>query len=405
MRVLIVTQVFYPEYFKTSELAAFLAKRGHQVEVLTSIPNYPEGVYFDGWGILKKRVEFHDGYKIYRAFQSPRGRKASAIGLSLYYLSFAFCATMWVMFYFAFKRKYDAVVAFQTSPITQTIPAVILKKLRHCPVYTWVQDVWPDTVLATLHTDNSIIKKGLGAVTDWVYRNSRHILISSPDFKGLVCRNADYTDRIEDYPNWSEDIKMQPIIETPALPEGFRIMMAGNIGIAQDIENVANCILLLREYSDIKWIFVGGGSKLDWLRNFVGENHLDNNVYILGRFPFQMMHSLYAQADAMLLTLQKSEWPHLNATIPSRVQSYMSSGKPIVGMIGSGAASLIHKANAGRLARAGDYKALSDIILDLKNKPELLSQMGEDGRKYYESHYTPQVCIEHLENLLRKDIV
>lgn len=405
MRVLIVTQVFYPEYFKSSELAAHLAERGYSVEVLTSIPNYPEGVYFKGWGIFKRRVEQHDGYKVYRAFQTPRGRKASAIGLSLYYLSYAFCATMWVLFYFAFKKKYDAVIVFQTSPITQAIPAIVLKKIRHCPVYTWVLDIWPDSVLGTLHTDSPLIKKPLDAITDWVYRNSKKILISSPSFAALVNRNADYSLKIVDFPNWCEDIETQPIIETPTLPEGFRIMMAGNIGIAQDVENVAKCILLLSEHADIKWIFVGGGSKLDWFRNFVSENHLDDNVCILGRYPFSMMHSLHAQADAMLLTLQKSEWPHLNATLPARVQSYMSSGTPIIGMAGSGAAALVYGANAGRLAQAGDYKALADIILDLKNKPELLSQMGDNGRKYYESYYTPQVCIDHLENLLRNDIV
>lgn len=400
MRVLLVTQVFYPEYFKSTELARYLSERGHDVEVLTSIPNYPDGVYYKGWGVFKRRTESQDGYKIYRAFQSPRGRSASAIGLSLYYLTYAICATFWVLFYFAFKKKYDAIVVFQTSPITQVIPAVILKKLRRTPLYTWVLDVWPDSVLATLHTNNALLRKPLDIITEWVYSNSHKILISSPDFATLVNRHRDYSEKIIDFPNWCEDITLQAPVSIPTLPSGFRIMMAGNIGKAQDIDSITRSILDLSSNKDIKWIFVGGGSKLEWLKKFVVERDLQDSVTILGRFPFESMRSFYEQADVMLLTLKKSEWPHLNATIPARVQSYMSASKPIVGMVGSGAASLIHSADAGMVAPAGDNKGLASIIMELKDDTKRLKQMGENGRKYYETHFTPEVCINHLEKIL-----
>lgn len=401
-RVLLVAQNFYPEFFKSNDIASELVARGYDVDVLTGIPNYPEGVFPEGYGVFKKRVDNYKGAKVYRAFQVPRGRKATSLRLSINYLSFAFCSTFWVLFFFLFKKKYDAIIIHQTSPVTQAWAGVLLGKLRRIPIYTWVLDIWPDSVLATIHSDNALIKKPLDWFTDWMYRNSTKILISSPGFKELVNRNGDYSDKIVYFPNWSDDIGSMPVKDISLNLNGFVIMLAGNISHAQGISDTVKTIEELRGYSDIYWVFVGGGAEQQWLKDYVASNSLGNNVFVVGRYPFEYMSAFYAQANVMLLTLTHTTYPHLNATIPARLQSYMSAGKPIVGMAGDGVKSLINDNNCGLMANAGDYKSFANNILWLRDNPSQLEEMGKNARITYEKQYTLKYCIDNLEAIISK---
>ena len=401
-RVLIVSQNFYPEFFKSNDIASDLVERGYEVDVLTGIPNYPEGVFPKGYGVFKKRVDEYNGAKIYRAYQIPRGRKASSIRLSINYLSFVFTSTFWILFYFVWKNRYDAIIVHQTSPVTQAWPAILLGKLKHIPIYTWVLDIWPDSVLSTINSDNKFIKKPLDWFTDWMYSSSSKILISSPRFKELVNRNYDYSAKIVDFPNWSEDIVSMPLQTIPSLPKGFTIMMAGNIADGQGISDVILAIEELKKYSDINWVFVGGGALLQWLKDYVAEHSLEKNVLVLGRYPFECMSAFYSAADVMLLTLKRSICPHLNATIPARVQSYLSAGKPIVGMAGEGVQALVNDHKCGLIAPSGDYKSLAKNILTLYQDRQMIEDMGRKSRALFEQYYTRGVCLDNLVEIINK---
>jgi glycosyltransferase involved in cell wall biosynthesis len=401
-RVLLVAQNFYPEFFKSNDIASELVARGYDVDVLTGIPNYPEGVFPEGYGAFKRRIDDYKGAKVYRAFQIPRGRKATSLRLAINYLSFAFCSTFWVLFFFLFKKKYDAIIIHQTSPVTQAWPGILLGKLRRIPIYTWVLDIWPDSVLATIHSDNALIKKPLDWFTDWMYRNSTKILISSPGFKELVNRNGDYSDKIVYFPNWSDDIGSMPVKDVSLNLNGFVIMLAGNISHAQGISDTVKAIEELRGYSDIYWVFVGGGAEQQWLKDYVASNSLENNVFVVGRYPFEYMSAFYAQANVMLLTLRHTTYPHLNATIPARLQSYMSAGKPIVGMAGDGVKTLINDNNCGLMANTGDYKSFANNILWLRDNPSQLEEMGKNARSTYEMLSTLKYCIDNLETIISK---
>lgn len=399
-RVLLVAQNFYPEFFKSNDIASELVTRGYDVDVLTGIPNYPEGVFPKGYGVFKRRIDNYKGAKVYRAFQIPRGRRATGVRLAINYLSFAFCSTFWVLFFFLFKKKYDAIIIHQTSPVTQAWPGILLGKLRRIPIYTWVLDIWPDSVLSTINTDNKLIKKPLDWFTNWMYRNSSKILISSPDFKGLVNRDADYSDKIINFPNWSEDIASMKLKEIPLKLDGFVIMMAGNIADGQGISDIVKAIEELKAYSNIYWVFVGGGAQRQWLKDYIVDNALEGNAFVVGRYAFDYMSAFYSQADVMLLTLKKSICPHLNATIPARVQSYMSAGKPIVGMAGHGVRTLINNHGCGLIADSGDYIALTNNILYLYNNRHEAMEMGHKARILYEQQYTLTLCMNKLERII-----
>ncbi len=398
-RILIVSQYFYPENFKISELAFEMKNRGYDVDVLTGIPNYPEGSYKKGYGIFHKRIETVNGVKIYRAFNTPRGKSASALGLALNYMSFLFSAYLWILFFFIFK-KYDIIFAFQLSPLTSVLPGVLLKKLRRTKLYTWVLDIWPDSVVSTIGQKKSApILSFLNYITDCVYRNSDKILISSEKFKELVNRNADYSEKIIYFPNWCDDILAMPEQEIPQLPQGFIIMMAGNLADGIGVSEVENLVEELKDIPEIKFVFVGGGAKMHEMQEFFTKEKLIN-AYVMGAFPFACMSSFYNKADAMLLSLKPTTLLHLNATVPARLQSYMSSGKPVFAMIGEGAAKIIKDSNCGFVVPAGDYKQLAQTIRSNYQNQKLLDSMGQNGRKTYELDFTLRHCIDNLENIL-----
>ena len=129
------------------------------------------------------------------------------------------------------KKHYDAIITHEPSPITQLIPAIVLGKIRNVKVYSWIMDIWPDSVVSSMGESkiSRIMNRILNAVTNWTYRGSDKLLITSKGMADLINRNADYSDKIIYFPNWSDDLKAMPIEKIPSLPEGYKIMMAGNI--------------------------------------------------------------------------------------------------------------------------------------------------------------------------------
>lgn len=399
MRILIVTQYFYPENFKSNDMAFELAKRGHDVTVLCGIPNYPEGAYYEGYGLFQKRSETINGVKVYRCFQSARGRKAKGAFLALNYLTFAAFGSLWALYLGLFK-KYDRVIVHEPSPITQAVPAIIVKKLQKIPFHIWVLDIWPDAMSSGGGIKNKRILSAMTKFVRWIYRNSTKILISSKGFTELILKQGEeFKDKLVYFPNWSDDVLQQPQQSIPKLPEGYKIMMAGNLGSAQTIKAVMEAALLLKDYKEVKWIFVGDGSEKPYIDEFVAKHHLKDTVFALGRFPANCMGSFYRQADAMLITL-RAKFPHIRAVVPARLQNYMSSGNPIIGMADGGVAETIREANCGICVPAEDYKALSETILNILKQKEDFAQFGKNGREYFLQHFTKDHCIDNLEKII-----
>ena len=395
-RVLLVTQYFYPENFKSNDIAFELVKRGYEVDALVSIPNYPEGKFFSGYGCFKKRHEIINGVNVYRAFQIPRGK--GGLRLMLTYISYVITSVCWVLFYFAWKKKYDAIIVHQTSPIFQAIPAIILKKLRQTPVYTWVLDIWPDAMRSGGGIKNKRLLSIVDKVVIWVYKKSDKILISSKRFADLILPKGDFSDKLIYFPNWSEDILQTSTEEVPipALPDGFRIMIAGNLGTAQSLDCVAQAMLLLKDEAEVKWVFVGDGSRKEWLESFIKDNGLQDKAICVGRYPASYMLDFYKQASAMLVTL-RGGFSHLEAVVPARLQSYMSSGRPVLAMIGQGGADIIAEADCGYSVPAEDAEAFAKLMRDvvLSNKEDF-EKKGAKGREYFLQHFTKEHCIDNL---------
>ncbi len=402
MKILIITQYFYPENFKSNDLAFELKKRGHDVTVLTGLPNYPEGKIYDGYGIFKNRTQFIKGVKVLRSLLLPRGN-GGGVKLFLNYYSFAFFASIKAIFR-SFYNKYDAIIVHEPSPITQYYPAYFLNKLQKTPVYFWVMDLWPESLEIAGGVKNKFILNYFKKLVVKFYKNSEKILITSKGFRKSIIEKGDFDDKIEYFPNWAEEsisdgISTYPI---PNLPNGFKVMFAGNVGEAQDMESLMNAAKILKDYKNIKFLIVGDGRKLPFVNDFVTKNNLQETVFCIGRFPVEAMSTFFSEADVMLVSLKHDKI--FNLTVPAKVQAYMSVSKPIIGMLDGEGADIINDANCGISVGAGNANELADAIVKFSKLSEIeLIQMGENGKAFFENNFKLSSCIDILENILNKN--
>ena len=207
MKILFVSQYFYPEVFKGNDIVFDLVKRGHDVTVFTGKPNYPSGKFFDGYNFFNKRQEIINGAKVIRTPLFPR-KNGGALALALNYLSFVFFS--YFTYLFRIKDKYDIVLAQQLSPISMVIPGIWVKKAQKIPMVMWVLDLWPDSLLESKNIKSRHIMSMLDSLVTKIYNSADVILISSNFFKKSILENcSNKSKKIEYFPNWAEDIYIE----------------------------------------------------------------------------------------------------------------------------------------------------------------------------------------------------
>lgn len=398
MRILIITPHFYPENFKCNDMAFELRNRGHEVTVMTAIPDYPQGKFYKGYGIFSKRRERFKGVDIRRSLIIPRG-KGSSLRLALNYLSYTLFAAL-ESIYIAFGKKYDVVIGHETSPVMVGIPGVIIKRIQHIPMFFWVLDLWPESLSAAGGIRNKQILKPFEKLTKWIYRNSDRILIGSKGYRESINDKGDFDSKIHYYPNWVEDsLTDSRKVEVPKLPSGFNVMIAGNMGDAQDIPHVLEAARILKG-EKINFIFVGDGRRKEYVETFITQNALEDQILCLGRFPLEAMPSLFSQADILFMALK--DVPIFSLTVPSRLQAYMSSGKPVVAMINGEGADLIREADCGWSVPAENSESLAKLLLELSKKDKaIINQKGVNGKRFSQENFNFKKCIDNLESLMK----
>jgi len=393
MKILIVTQYFWPENFLINSLTVGLVERGHSVTVLTGSPNYPHGKFFKGYGYVNRSQNYH-GAKILRVPLLPRG-KGGGLRLIINYLSFALSAS--IAGPLLCKEKYELIFVFEPSPITVGIPALILKTLKSAPVLFWVQDLWPESLSATGAIKSKILLSFIGQLVRFIYSRCDRILIQSRSFLNSVVQQGGISDRVLYFPNSAEGVfrTTVPVTNNMSPPEGFRIMFAGNIGSAQDFGTIIKTAKLLQEYKDIHWIIVGDGRMREWAETEVRNLRLTNNFHFLGRHPVESMPSFFLMADTLLVTLKKE--PIFALTIPSKIQSYLACGKPIIAAIDGEGAHIVEEAGAGFTCPAEDPDLFAQTILKMYKTPKTEREiMGLNGKIYYENNFDRDMLLDRL---------
>lgn len=394
MRVLIVSQYFWPEGFRINEVAKTLLEKGVAVEVLTGKPNYPRGEFFFGYRAWGCQCETYQGINVNRIPLLARG--GGGWRLALNYLSFIISGLLFAPWMLRAK-KFDVIFIYAPSPILQSIPAIFLGWLKGCPVVLWVQDLWPESLSATGHVQNKWVLKLVERVVRFIYRHVDLLLVQSRAFEAPVCALASDTPIIY-YPNSVDDAFAQPANdETPmvdGLSQGFSVMFAGNIGAAQAVDVIVEAAVLLKEFPDIHFVVLGDGSSREGMLKLIQQRGLVN-LHLPGRFPVETMPGFMQKASALLVTL--ADRPIFAATVPNKVQAYLASGRPIIACLNGEGARVVAEAGAGLATPAEDARALADTILRLYRMPVVeREKMGENGRRYYQEHFDHNRLVDEL---------
>ena len=398
MRILVLSQYFWPENFRINDVVEGLASRGHEVTVYTGLPNYPGGSFFEGYGWLGPFRQAFKRAQVRRVPLIPRGRSGS-LRLALNYLSHAFLAT--VLAPFQARGEFDAILVYEPSPMTIGVPARVLRALKRAPLLFWVQDLWPESLSATGAVRSRTLLALVDRVIKWIYRGCDRVLVQSEAFVASVQAHGVPLERIRYLPNSAEDFyrKLEPEAQSE-LPAGFRVMYAGNIGAAQDFATILAAAERLRGEPHIQWIVLGDGRMREWVASEVKRRGL-GNVHLLGQRPAESMPRYFAHADVLLATLRRE--PIFAYTIPSKIQSYLACGRPVIAAMEGEGGRIVRSAGAGWAVAPEDPGALAEAVRAASRLERTeLDAMGNRGEAWFREHFEREKLLSRLEGFLQE---
>lgn len=401
MNILFVTQFFYPENFRINDMALRLTQRGHTVTVLTGMPNYPQGEFYKGYSYFSPQKENWQGVNIIRVPVVPR--HSSAAWLCVNYLSFIISAGLKA--HELRNKAFDVIYAFGTSPITQVIPAIILRKETKTGVIVNVQDLWPNNVTAITGVRNPILIRLLDVMVDYIYNRCDIIMGTSRSFVKAIKhrRGLRNKNKVVYYPQYAVVEKSEKYRHDLMPEKAFHIAFTGNIGEGQGLENLVKAVVILKKKGYLgKVIFelIGDGRAREALEKEVSEKGLSGMIRFHGSFPEEEIPAILHTADAALLILKYD--PIFKRTIPAKLQTYLACGCVVLGCIEGEGKALIRKNHIGVSADCINYVALANATVRLLSlKEEELIKMRENALKLSEEEFSCEMLIERLEKYMK----
>ena len=399
MNILVICQYYTPEPFRVHDLCTELVNRGHTVQVVTGMPNYPLGELYHGYQQNKPSDELKDGVRIHRCPIHPR--KQGALHRVWNYYSFPAAASRYLRSK-AFRDrnagKFDIVFVYQLSPVMMALPGIRYAKKHHIPVILYCLDLWPESLLAGGVGRKSAVYRFFHRNSGNIYRSVDKLLITSSQFSDYLKNEFSISaDRIAYLPQYAEELFTPlPSKQSDGVTD---LLFAGNLGSLQSLDTILDAAARLKN-EHIRFRIAGDGSVYEHLRQRVDREEL-SNVQLLGRRPVEEMPALYQSADAMLVTLKKD--PVLSLTLPGKVQSYLAAGKPIIGAIDGEAAKVIRDARCGFCAPAEDVSGLVQCIqafVDAADKDE----MARNAAAYSREHFSKEIFFDRLLSFISAEL-
>ena len=391
MRILLVSQYYYPERFSVTDIAEGLAKLGHKVSVLTGKPNYGLGKILDEY--KKTKYEVRNGVEIYRVNLYPR--KHSRMSIIRNYLSFHRNAKRFVSH---FKQEFDIVISVSLSPVISIAPAIKFAKKNNIPHLLICEDLWPEsTVVTKAVRKNSLMYKVLYKWSVSLYNKCDEIAISSPSFKEYFNDVLHISDKKFPLINQPILLSNSKGIEPVEYKDKFNVVYAGNIGKLQLIDKLVEAMKLLKG-EGIKLHLMGMGSELPQIQKQIEEENLSDLVVYEGALPIEKAESYYVNADALIVSLKNEGY--VGKTIPNKAIQYLKYKKPLVGVIQGDAKELLEKADGTLFASEEPEdiaRAIKEIVhLDDKKK----AKMGENNLDYFNNNLSVEQIVKNIEKEL-----
>ncbi|WP_027203365.1 glycosyltransferase family 4 protein [Butyrivibrio fibrisolvens] len=409
-KILVICQYFHPEQFRINDICMEWVNRGYDVTVLTGIPNYPQGKFYKGYGLFKKRREVWDGVKIIRIPLIPRGH--TPIGLVLNYFSFPISGFFWNLFT---KVKADYVFMFETSPMTQCKIGVRYAKKHKAPLYLYVQDLWPENVEIVTGIHSPLVIRPIDRMVDKIYKACDQIFVTSPSFvKAVVNRKVPVDpNKVHYWPQYAEefyeplsrdegleryyshvcDKSMQEQIQKLYDDKSFKIAFTGNIGYAQGLDVLPKTAKLLGDYN-VRFVIIGDGRYKSRLIEEISQSGVSDRFIMIDRQPAQRIPEILAMCDAAFISFMDTEL--FTWTIPAKLQSYMACGMPIIASAKGETERVIKEADCGMCTGIGNVDELANAIkqIDMNTFKQVY---GVNARKYFEEHFAKKMLMNEIE--------
>ncbi len=404
MRVLILSQYYKPEPIpKPVELAAELARQGHTVNVLTGLPNYPAGTLYPGFRLRLVQREVLDGIPVVRTFEYPyHGQRV--LGRLLNYGSFMLSAPLGSLF----LPRCDVAYVWH-PPLSVGVAAWMVRVLRGVPFVYDVQDIWPESAVASGLLRNGWLVSGMSRLERFVYRQASHVLVLTDDARSNLIAKGVPPDRVSMVPQWAEEnlsIGCDPqaaarIREEFGWGGRFVVLFAGNLGLVQGLETVVRAAAELRSDPSVRIVLVGDGSDKARLEQIAAKTQVGASLQFVDRQPLERMPAFMAAADALLVHLKNSALNEF--IIPSKTFAYMAAARPILMAMSGAGAKLVAQADAGMIVTPEQPQQLAAAIRSLASQPIAVREaMGQRGRAYLLEHHSKSKVMESYFEVLER---
>lgn len=406
MRILVVSQYYWPEVFRITDICAGLIERGYDVDVLTSLPNVPQGRFYEGYDWIHRGAKEHEGVNVERVGVFER-TKSNKIMWALNCASFAINS----LFHLPklAKNKYDAVFVFNNSPVTVILPAKVFAAVKKIPNLIYILDIWPESLYSLLGipkiNKNTLFYKLSSAFCKWLYRSGDTLLISSKGFEEKLKDEMGLSSRIAYFPNYAENIDVDTTFrvtreELDYTDEDFIIGFAGGMGPAQGIDLVISAIQKVPQEKKVKLLLMGDGTEFTKLQQAVKDNNLTSRARFMGWVPLNHLPAYMEICDVMMMCLKDNEV--LNITVPAKLQTYMSCEKPVLAFMNGAGSDVVREAECGVAVSAEDVEGLASAFISLKDMPHQdLLKLGENGKKYCSNTFEREHILDILEQELK----
>ncbi|MBN3889566.1 MAG: glycosyltransferase family 4 protein [Nostoc sp. JL31] len=402
MHILIYSYNYHPEPIGIAplmtELAEGLAKRGHQVRVITGMPNYPQRQIYDGYRGKLYVTEQKNGVTIQRSYLRIKS-KPNLLDRLLLELSFIFTSLPQ-----ALKGKRPDLILSTVPPLLVCLPATLIGWLYNCPVVLNVQDILPEAAVRVGLIKNKLMIFALEALEKFAYRTAHTISVIADGFVDNLINKDVPANKITCIPNWVNLNFIRPLAKennswraTHQLDNKFVVLYSGNIALTQGLETVIEAAVRLRHLKEIVFVIAGESQALERLQKHCLVSGADN-VLLLPLQPREELPQMLAAADVGLI-VQKGNVISFN--MPSKIPLLLASGRPIIGSVPAigTAAKAIKESGGGIIVEPESADALASAILDLYNQPELAAKLGCEGRKFAVENYSFEQALDRYEEL------
>lgn len=399
--ILVVSQYFHPESFRINDIATEWVKRGYKVTVLTGIPNYPQGEYYEGYSKTERRHEKWNGIEIIRLPIEPR--KAGSRGLIRNYLSFVTTGRKWIK---KTDLKTDLVFTFEVSPMTQALVGIWYAKKCKIPHILYVTDLWPENVEIIIGIHNKLFLGMIQKMVDYIYKRSSRILTCSDSFINIIKKRHISPDKIEFWPQYAEEFyRPTERISSSEIPDDgvLNLVFAGNIGYAQGLGIFPKAAERLKEEGIlVRFNIIGDGRYMLELKKEIEDRGTKDYFNFIDRKPAEQIPAYLAAADALLITLSKSEV--FSITIPAKTQSCLACGRPILVSADGEVQEIIKNAKAGLVSASEGVDDFVESIKDLISMPkDERERLGKNALLYSEKYFNKEKLLNRLDEIFKKE--